>query len=316
VTERLRKLAQRWRKTCSLPNAQVAQMIRDDQIDILVDLAGHTAGHRLGAFVYKPAPIQATWLGYMNTTGLTTMDYRLTDGELDLPDQAVRDTEELMRLPNGMCCFGPPEDAPGVSDLPALQRGHLTFGSLQSLFKLNGKLFDLWSKVLNAVPSARLLLFRSTLAGPAQERIRQEFAQRGISSDRLDLRRGSCKPGYLGVYDEIDISLDTFPCTGGVTTCESLWMGVPVLSLCGVRPASRNSAAILSRVGLSEWIVHSPEQYVAAGARWATDLDRLALLRGELRDRMKPTLCDARRFTRGLEEAYRKMWIRWCEKKS
>jgi predicted O-linked N-acetylglucosamine transferase (SPINDLY family) len=248
----------------------------------------------------------------MNTTGLTTVDYRLTDGTLDPPGEPVRDTEELFRLPESMCCFTPPQDAPAVSPLPALQRGYLTFGSLHNLYKLNASLFDLWSRVLHALPTSRLLMFRNTLTGNTIEAIRRQFSKRGIAADRLDLRQGSDAPGYLGVYCEIDITLDAFPFTGGVTTCESLWMGVPVLSLCGVRPPARNSAALLTGAGLSNWVVQTPEEYLALAMRWANNRDDLARLRAGLRERMTSNLCDARRFTQGLEAAYRTMWRRWC----
>jgi len=311
VTLRLQKLADGWRSTCGLTDSQVAERIRDDKIDILIDLAGHTADNRLGALACKPAPVQATWLGYMNTTGLKAVDYRLTDDVLDPPDQPARDTEELWRLPGGMCCFAPPEDAPPVSPLPALRQGHLTFGSLHNPFKLNGQVFDLWSLVLKAVPTAKLLMFHDFVVGKAQDRIRRLFAERGISSDRLDLRQGSCAPGYLGIYNQIDISLDPFPCTGGVTSCESLWMGVPVVNLCGVRPAGRNSAAILARVDLGDWAVPTQDRYIELAMRQGEELARLADLRGQIRDRMRISLCDAQRFTRELEVAYRQIWRRW-----
>jgi len=312
VTARLQKLANEWRWTCRLTDDQVAQRVRDDRIDILVDLAGHTGNHRLGVFARKPAPVQATWLGYLNTTGLSSVDYRLTDDVLDPPGEPVRDTEELVRLPGGMCCFARPVDAPEVAPLPASRRGYLTFGSLSSLFKFNAKVFDLWSEVLKALPSARLLMYRDTLTSTAQANVRRQFSERGIAVERLDLRHGPCTAGYLGIYGEIDISLDTFPCTGGVTTCESLWMGVPVLSLCGVRPVARNTAAHLTHVGLTDWVAQTPEQYVDLAVRVEKELDQLAQLRAGLRDRMVATLCDARRFTRVLEEAYRSMWRRWC----
>jgi protein O-GlcNAc transferase len=344
VTARLQGVVHSWCWTCELTDDQLAQRIRDDQIDILVDLAGHTGNNRLPVFARKPAPVQTTWLGYLNTTGLTRMDYRLTDDVLD-PVSEVRkmsevrcpmsdvggvvadfghrtsdfghcfDTEELFRLPGGMCCFAPPTDAPPVTPLPALRRGHLTFGSLHSLFKLNAGVFDLWSALLRALPSAHLLMFRDTLTGTARDDVQQEFRQRGIGPERLDLRLGSHGAGYLRVYGEIDVILDTFPCTGGVTTCESLWMGVPVLSLLGVRPAGRNSAALLSRVGLGDWAVETPQAYLARGVGVASDLDSLAHLRAELRDRMAASLCDGQRFTRVLEDAYRTMWRRWCAKK-
>jgi protein O-GlcNAc transferase len=340
VTKRLHSLAHHWCSTCRLTNAQVAERIRGDKIDILVDLAGHTAENRLGALAHKPAPVQATWLGYMNTTGLTTVDYRLTDDVLDPPEMyEVRratcevasissnvehrtshtsryDTEELLRLPSGMCCFAPPNDAPPVAPLPALSRGHLTFGSLHGPFKLNSRVFDLWSRVLQVLPTARLLMYHDFVVGTGQERLRRLFAERGIVGERLQLRQGSCAPGYLGIYSEIDVSLDPFPCTGGVTTCESLWMGVPVVSLCGKRTAERNSAALLSRVGLRDWAVDTPEQYVGLAVGLANDMDRLAQLRASLRGRMAKTLCDAQQFTRELEEAYRTMWRRWCKNRS
>jgi len=316
VTSRLQKLAPNWRWTSRLTDAQVAERIRGDKIDILVDLAGHTANSRLCVFAHKPAPVQATWLGYLNTTGLTSVDYRLTDDVLDPPGQPVRDTEELVRLPGGMCCFAPPVDAPAVTPLPALGRGHLTFGSLHSLFKLNSRVFDLWSEVLKAVPTARLLMFRHTLTGTAHEYVHRQFTDRGIAGERLDLRKGSSAPGNLGIFGEIDLTLDAFPCTGGVTTCESLWMGVPVVSLRGLRPAARNSAALLTRVGMADWVALTPEQYVALAVRHASDLDRLAQLRAQLRDRVRTTLCDAKSFTQMLEEAYRTMWRRWCNQRT
>ena len=321
VTSRLQGLVPNWRWTCDLTDSELAQRIREDEIDILVDLAGHTRQTRLLVFARKPAPVQATWLGYLNTTGLAEVDYRITDDVLDPganqceignAKAGVLDTEELWRLPGGMCCFAPPRDAPAVSPLPALRTNRLTFGSLHNVFKINNRVLELWSSVLEAVPTARLLLYHHTLKGSARTRIAGHFASRGIASERLDIRQGSSSPGYLEVYNEIDVSLDTFPCTGGVTSCESLWMGVPMLSLRGVRPAGRHSASLLTRVGLGDWAVHTPEDYVALAARWAGELDNLARLRAGLRDRMLPTLCDAQCFTRRLEEAYRAMWRRWC----
>jgi protein O-GlcNAc transferase len=312
MTERMRKVVHGWRWTCGQTDARVAQQILDDKIDILVDLAGHTRYGRLLAFALKPAPIQATWLGYMNTTGLSAMDYRITDAVLDPPGLPVRDTEELLRLPGGMCCFAQVEDTPAVSPLPALRKEHLTFGSLNNLFKLNARVFDQWSELLKALPTARLLMFHHTLTAAASDYVRRQFAERGIAGDKLDLRRGSGGPGYLNVYEEIDVSLDSFPCTGGVTTCESLWMGVPVLTLCGARPMGRNSAAILTTVGLTDWITQTPDEYRALAVGLGNQIDELSRLRAGLRNQMLVTLCDGRRFTKVLEEAYRIMWGRWC----
>jgi protein O-GlcNAc transferase len=310
VTCRLQGLAKHWRWINGQPDEKVADSIRSDSIDILLDLAGHTAGSRLTVFAHKPAPVQATWLGYLNTTGLIAIDYRLTDEVLDPPGQPVRDTEELVRLPGGMCCFAPNADTPEIVPLPALQRGYLTFGSPHTLFKLNSSVFDLWREVLTALPTAHLLLFRDSLNARAQDRIRHEFAGRGISRDRLDLLQIPTTPNYLEVYRQIDVTLDAFPCTGGVTTCESMWMGVPVLSLRGFRPPGRQSASLLSRAGMSEWAVEDRKQFVAMAVAAANDLNGLARLRASMRQRMAP-LCDAKRFTAELEDAYRTMWRRW-----
>ena len=312
ATARVQALAHHWRWIAGKSATRVAEGIAADGIDILVDLAGHTNNNRLDVFARKPAPVQATWLGYPNTTGLTTIDYRLTDDVMDPPGQPVLDTEGLFRLPGGMCCFAPPEHAPALTPLPALRTGHLTFGSLHKLNKLNRHVFDLWSSVLQAAPTARLLMFRNTLVGQTKELVRRQFTERGIASDRLDLRQGSAAPGYLRVYDEIDVTLDVFPYAGGTTTGESLWMGAPVLSLAGPRPAGRGSATLLASVGLNDWVAQDAEEYVALAQRWANNLDRLAELRAGLRERMRATLCDGRRFTRVLEDAYRTMWRRWC----
>ena len=245
ATSRLQKSAHHWRRIRGLNAKQAEQMILDDRIDILVDLAGHTAGNRLDIFALKPAPLQATWLGYLNTTGLPTVDYRITDEILDPVGEPVRDTEEPFRLAGGFCCFEPWPHSPTVGPLPAASRGYLTFGSLHNLFKLNQAVFDLWSRVLHAVPSSRLLMFRDTLKGSARKRVFDAFIKRGISPERLDIREVTSEGnrlregGHLDVFAEIDVSLDAFPWTGGVTTCESLWMGVPVLSLAGVRPPAR-----------------------------------------------------------------------------
>jgi predicted O-linked N-acetylglucosamine transferase (SPINDLY family) len=312
MTARLQALAQGWRWTCGKTAAEVAEWVRADGIDILVDLAGHTANNRLDVFAHKPAPVQVTWLGYPNTTGLTTIDYRLTDSVMDPPGQPVRDTEELVRLPRCVCCFLPPDNTPDVTPLPAQRRGYVTFGSLTNLAKLNVEVFDLWCQVLQAIPTARLLMFRHTLQGKTREAIQRQFTERGIAADRLDLRQGSGAPGFLGVYEEIDVSLDVFPYSGGTTSFESLWMGVPILSLRGVRPAGRGSATALASVGLADWAVQTPQEYVALAVRVAGDLDGLAGVRGRLRDRMRATLCDAPRFTQELEDVYRTMWRRWC----
>jgi predicted O-linked N-acetylglucosamine transferase (SPINDLY family) len=313
TTRRLQTRADHWIWTCKLSDAQLAQRIREDRIDILVDLAGHTAGNRLLMFALKPAPIQATWLGYLNTTSLKTMDYRFSDVFLDPPGFPVRDTEEIFRLPSGFCCMGAPTDSPDVAPVPALARGYMTFGSLNNSFKLNHKLYDLWARVLRELPTSRLLMYRDSLTATVREQLRHDFAERGIDGQRLDLRQWSGDPRFLEVYHEIDVCLDTFPFTGGVTTCEALWMGVPVVSLAGQRPMGRHSTSLLSRVGLSDWAVDTPDAYVKRAVQAAQDLEGLAQIRAVLRERMQATVCNAAQLTRELEEAYRVMWRRWLE---
>lgn len=313
-TAQFRTLAHGWRSTIALDDAQVANQVRRDGVDILVDLAGHTADNRLGVFAYRPAPVQITYLGYPNTTGLPAIDYRLTDAVADPPGEPVHHTEELVRLNGPFCCYQPPERSPDVALPPVLRQGRLTFGSTHDLAKLNDPVMDLWADVLRAVPDSRLLVFRHTLTGSVKESLARRFVERGIDAARVTLE-SQLPEGrhYLDLYGRIDLLLDVFPWNGHVTTCESLWMGVPVVTLRGNRHAGRLSATVLSALGLTDLVADTPLDYVATAARWAADRDRLVSLRKELRPRMRSSaLCDGRSFTRGLEAAYRQLWRRWC----
>jgi predicted O-linked N-acetylglucosamine transferase (SPINDLY family) len=316
VTERLRRLAHVWRPIHGLSDSQVAQQVREDGIDILVDLTGHTAWHRLRVFAQKPAPVQVTYLGYPHTTGLPAVDYRLTDEVLDPPDKACFNTEELVRLPRAFCCFTPPREAPEVSPPPAVWNGFVTFGSLHRLSKLNDGVLDLWSRLLQALPSARLLVVRHTLSGAGRDRLVRELVRRGIAAERFQLRheRPPGPQGHLRVYAEVDVLLDTFPWGGHTTACEALWMGVPVLTLFGDRPAGRMVGSVLSCLELDECVARTADDFVQRGVELTGDVARLAELRSGLRARMLRSLCDGERFTRDLEEAYRHMWRRWCDR--
>jgi protein O-GlcNAc transferase len=307
VTAKLRALAHQWRPTLGLTDAAVVDLIRADGIDILVDLAGHTAHNRLRVFAFEPAPVQATYLGYPNTTGLRTMDYRLTDAVADPPGEPVCHTEELIRLPGCFCCYAPPAQAPDVSPLPAQTNGYVTFGSLQNLAKLNGAVLDLWCALLRAIPTARLLVFRHTLKGETEAAFREQFARRGITGARLQLRHMAEAPaGYFGVYRDVDIALDPFPWNGHTTACEALWMGVPVLALYGNRHAGRMAASVLNQVRLTGWVARTAAEYVERAVQIAQHWERLAALRAGLRDWMRQSpLCDGKTFTRGLEQIYR-----------
>ena len=253
--------------------------------------------------------MQATWLGYPNTTGLDAVDYRLSDAVADPPGEARHHTEELVRLESGFCCYLPPSEAPAVSPLPARVGGGFTFGALHNLAKLNDGVLDAWSRILQAVPGSRLLLFRNTLTAASQQRLRQEFARRGVAADRLDLRQQSLGNwGYLRVYHDIDLVLDAWPWSSHTTACEALWLGVPVLTLRGTRHAGRMCASILTRLGLSALIAETMPAYESLAVSMAGDLERLETLRRGLRPRMQASpLCDGRGLTRCLERAYREI---------
>jgi predicted O-linked N-acetylglucosamine transferase (SPINDLY family) len=258
--------------------------------------------------------VQVTYLGYPNTTGMSAVDYRLTDAIADPSGEPRCHSEELVRLPAAFCCFAPPEDAPAVTPLPCKKNGYVTFGLMHKLAKLNDGMLELWASVLRAVPDSRLFVFRNTLDKSVKDRLLREFGNRGIAAGRLDIESGAARDGaHLSLYGRFDISLDALPWSGHATTCESLWMGVPMVTQRGTRHAGRMSASILTAIDLKELIAETPGQFVQIAADLARDRDRLSQLRSELRERFKKSsLCDHAGFTRGLEAAYREMWRRWC----
>jgi predicted O-linked N-acetylglucosamine transferase (SPINDLY family) len=287
-------------------------MVSGDGIDILVDLAGHTAQNRLPLFARKAAPVQLSYCGYPNTTGLAEIDYYVTDANLDSEDDASLYTERLLRIPGCFCCYMPSDNTPQVNDLPALRAGHITFGSLHPLMRLSGAVLDLFSAVLKAAPSARLRIVRDTLQGEAKRRLEGEFLKRGIDPLRIDLVHELPRQGHLALYHGIDIALDTFPWSGHTAACESLWMGVPTVTLFGNRHAGRMAATILRNVGLPQWVAASEEDYCAVACRAAADFDKLKTMRRNLRQQMVASIvCDAQEFTRKLEAAYTTAWRNW-----
>ena len=316
VTARLRGHADIWRDTVGMSDTDLARRVRDDRVDILVDLAGHTAGGRLGVFARKPAPVQITWLGYGSTTGLGEMDYRFTDAIADPEGEADRaHTETLARLPGGFLCYKPPSEAPDVAPPPAKARGHVTFGSFNNLAKVTPWVVALWADVLSRVPDSRLIVKSRALADDTtRERYQDLFVGHGVALGRIDfLAWIESDAGHLGAYGEIDIALDAFPYNGTTTTCEALWMGVPVVSLGGDWHQTRVGASLLHRVGLDGLAVDTAAAYVEAAARLAGDLDRLAASRARLRQTMAASpLCDADAFARDVEDAYRQFWRAWC----
>lgn len=313
VTRRCRSRVRIWRDTVGLSDDTLAALIREDAIDILVDLKVHTAENRLAVFARKPAPIQVTWLGYPGSTGLSAVDYRLSDPYLDPP--GLNDafyTEQTVRLADTFWCYDPPGPRPPVTPLPALDLGTVTFGSMNSFCKVNDPVLALWARVLRAVPGATLRILAD--AGSHRQRTLGIFAQNGVDPRRVEFEPRRARPLYLQLYQQIDIALDTFPYSGATTSLDALLMGVPVVSLAGQTAVSRAGLTILSNVGLPELAASSPEAYVAAAARLAGDLDRLATLRATLRHRLESSpMMDTRRFARQIELAYRAMWQRWCD---
>jgi predicted O-linked N-acetylglucosamine transferase (SPINDLY family) len=287
-------------------------MIREDGVDILVDLSLHTAGNRLPVFARQPAPVQVSWLGYAGSAGLPGIGHRLTDACMDLRGEAsVWSAEKPVRLPDCWCCYQPIGESPEITALPALTAKGVTFGSLNNFAKVHDSVLALWARVLDAVKGSRLLMFCPE--GQARERVQAFFAARGIATQRLDIVGIVSRHEYLTLYQRIDIALDPFPYNGMTTTCDALWMGAPVLTLPGAMPASRAGLSILTSVGLSELAASSEDDYVRIAVKLAMDLPRLADLRATMRPRMLASpLMDAPRFARNVEAAYRSMWQAWC----
>ncbi|QWV93635.1 tetratricopeptide repeat protein [Geomonas oryzisoli] len=313
---RLAARCDRFVSIAGLPDDAVDRLIAEDGIDILVDLSGHSAGNRLPLFARKPAPVQITWIGYPFSTGLTTMDYRISDAVCDPPGATERyHSEELIRLPGTFSCFAPPEEAPAVADLPCLAAGRVTFGSFNNPAKITPETVALWADVLRAVPGSRLLLKGYSFACPeTRQHLLDAFAERGIAPERLELTGNT--PSYrdhLALYGRVDLALDTFPYNGTTTTCEALWMGVPVLTLSGTTHRSRVGASLLHALGLDALAVQEAGAFVAGAAALAQDRARLGELRQTLRDRMAASpLTDGAGFTRTLEAALSEVWEKWC----
>jgi predicted O-linked N-acetylglucosamine transferase (SPINDLY family) len=313
-TARLMRCAAHWRDVFALSDDELTELIRKDGIDILVDLSGHTGRNRLSVFARKPAPVQVTWLGYLNTTGMAAMDYRITDTHAS--PEGLLDafhSERLVRLPDSQWCYEAPAICPEVSEAPCVKAGFVTFASFSSLARIGPAVIELWSRLLACVPDSRLLLVRRGLTSIRSEFL-SRFSRHGVNPDQIDLRESVPFQDYLALHGAADIVLDTFPYTGGTTTCHALWMGVPVVSLVGNTATSRGGASLLNVIGLGDLVAGTPDEYVDIAAGLANDRQRLTALRAGMRDRMAASpLMDAARFTRNLESAYRSMWRSWCQ---
>ena len=326
------KMCDTWRSIHDKNSKEVAEMVRRDRIDILIELTGHTAGNRLDVMALHPAPVQMTWIGYPNTTGLPAIDYRITDSIVDPPNTTQKYTEMLLRLPGPFLCYTPPPDAPAVTNTPALKNGYITFGSFNNLAKVNARVLAVWCAILHSVPFSRLLMKCKPFASPTVvAKMHAKFASFGVPSTRVDLI--SLLPTtteHLDAYAAVDISVDTFPYAGTTTTCEALFMGVPVITLHKSEPAlhAHNvGATLLSRIGAEPGqvgmdaglgpllIAESEREYVEMAVRLCADVNRLQSIRQGMRERMlQSSLCQGKQFVEQLEQLYRKAWETHCDK--
>ena len=312
ATKRMQSAVANWRMTADMSDDELARMIQADAIDILVDLSGHTGLNRLLVFARKPAPIQVTWIGYPNTTGLSTMDYRITDAFADpIGATEALHTEKLVRMPECFSCFKPPSNAPHVSALPAVARGTITFGSFNNFAKITPEVMRVWIAILARVPGSRLVLKNWCLDNDRMKTFMLEaFTRCGATTGQVELwNPNTSNVDHLNCYNSIDIGLDPFPYNGTTTTCDALWMGVPVITLAGVSHVGRVGVSQMSNLGLQELIARDTDHYVDIAIALATDVPRLAALRGGMRVRVSASpLMDAPRLTKNLETAYDNMW--------
>ena len=312
LTEQFRAHAFQWRSTVGAPDEELAKIIREDGIDILVDLTQHLAGNRLPMFARKPAPVQVSFAGYPESTGLEAIEYRISDRFLEkAPAHEEIAPKEWIHLLDSFWCYDPCGVKLEVNSPPALESGTVTFGCLNNFCKLNEQVLRLWAKLLGRVKGSRLML--SSSSGSHRTRTLQILESEGIDALRVEFVELRPRREYLELYHRLDIALDTFPYNGGVTTCDALWMGAPVVSLAGETPVSRAGLSLLTNLGLPEWVAHSESEYVKIAESLAIDLPYLAQLRSTLRNRMENSiLMNAPRFARNVEAAYRSMWQRWC----
>jgi predicted O-linked N-acetylglucosamine transferase (SPINDLY family) len=325
ITERFRSFGHVWREVAHLSDDKIAEQIRQDKIDVLVDCTLHMADNRLLVFARKPAPVQVTWLGYPSTTGLSAIDYRLTDPYLDPPLTPSPGTpgegwgeglpyysEKSFRLPHSFWCYQPMRPTADVNPLPALENGYITFGCLNNFVKVTPQTISLWSAVMREIPKSKLLIL--TQPGAHRERVKKSFADQGVSADRVDFISRVPLEEYFRLYNKLDVCLDTIPYPGHTTTLDALWMGVPAPTLTGNTAASRGGASILTNVGLPNLIANTTEDYVRIVKNLVDNQQELASLRGRLRQMMQDSpLTNGKQFASDMEDAFRLMWKTWCQ---
>jgi predicted O-linked N-acetylglucosamine transferase (SPINDLY family) len=311
-TDRLRELADDWHDVATLTDAELAERIRSDRIDVLIDLSMYMDGHRRRTFAEKPAPVQLAWFAYPGTTGAEGVDYRITDPLLDPPGAPLPYSERSLWLPHSFWCYDPASETPAVNELPALAAGRVTFGCLNNFLKVNRAVLELWGRVLTAVPNSELLLLAPSAW--AQKFARSELQKQGVDPTRVHCEGLKWREKYLELYHRIDVALDCFPYNGHTTSFDAFWMGVPVVTLLGKTIVGRAGLCQAHHLDLRELVAETPDEYLGIAAGLARDLPRLRVLRGELRGRLaRSPLMDGPAFTRGLEQAYRRAWRDFSE---
>lgn len=316
VMDRMKTHVDVWQDIHGMSNEQASDLIRKDKIDILIDVAGHTGENNLKVFARKPAPIQVTWLGYPATTGMKTMDYKISDPYVEPPGMGEHlNTETIWRLPNIFCCYQPHEKSPEVIAHPPFEdNGYITFGSFNNFIKVRDPVMAVWGKILKQVPNSRLILEVTGGEDPdLVDLITQRLEKQSCPLDQVIIEPRKRSNQFI-IYNKIDIALDPFPTTGGTTTMDTLWMGVPLVTLAGRQFSARMGASILTNAGMPELVAENVEEYVAIAVKLATDKDRLKTLRHNLRERFAASpAMNQKSFAHDMEEAYRGMWKRYCE---
>ena len=315
VTARLKMACDHWRNITTLTDDAAADLIETDGIDVLVDLGGHSGGNRLLVFAHKPAPVQVTWLGYPATSGMKAMDYRITDNYAEPVGMTEHlNVETLWRLPGMFCCYQANENSPPVIDHPPFEdNGYITFGCFNNFAKATEPVLNTWARIMAQVPDSRLLLESAAFAGPKfRETLLEKLNRQALPPERVILEPRT-KENQFVLYNRIDVALDPFPCNGGTTSTDTLWMGVPLITLAGGHFASRMGATILTNAGLHELIAKDTDEYVRLAVDLAQDRNRLRSLRHNLRDRVAASpMMNQGAFARNMETAYREMWRKWC----
>lgn len=310
TTERLKYYFSEWHSIVGVADYKAAQQIHDNGIHILIDLSGHSGDNRLSLFAWKPAAVQVSWLGYWATTGVAEIDYVLTDEMSAPPAHQTQFSEKFKYLPNTRMCFTAPKQAVGVSPVPACNNGYITFGSFQNMAKVNDEVLALWAKVLTSVAGSRFRWQCKSFAEDSFKRsVKQRLVHLGVKAESIQLLSFSSREGYFAAHQEIDILLDTFPFTGGTTTCEAMWLGVPTLTLAGESMIARQGASLLAAAGLQDWIANTKEEYLSKAIAFSADLEKLSLLRTTLRQQVLASpIFDSQTFARNFEKSLWEMW--------